>query len=137
MLGRAQVPLEGPVRPTLRLLVVEDDPHLRRAVVRILRRWGYEIIEAADGRSALERLCSRRETFDLVLLDIMLPEVDGLQVAQTVRAERPELAIVACSAAFNDELLDALNAVGVAQTLPKPYSADCLRQTVEDIARRA
>jgi two-component system alkaline phosphatase synthesis response regulator PhoP len=68
---------------TRRILVVEDDPHLAAGVVENLRAEGYEVDTATDGRRALEMLEER--SCGLVLLDVMLPEVDGFTVCRTMR----------------------------------------------------
>jgi two-component system alkaline phosphatase synthesis response regulator PhoP len=66
-----------------RILVVEDDPHLAAGVVENLRAEGYDVDTVADGRRALEWLAQR--TCGLVLLDVMLPELDGFTVCRTLR----------------------------------------------------
>jgi two-component system, OmpR family, alkaline phosphatase synthesis response regulator PhoP len=68
---------------TRRILVVEDDPHLAAGVAENLRAEGYEVDAVADGQRALERLAER--PCGLVLLDVMLPEVDGFAVCRTMR----------------------------------------------------
>src|SRR4051794_37196462 len=112
------------------VLVVEDDPLQRRVLLRLLRGWGYGTIEAADGGAAADRFREAIEQLDLVLLDIMLPVRNGIEVAREVRADRPELPIVACSAAFNAAVEADLRRVGVREYLPKPYIADVLRATL-------
>ena len=67
------------------ILVVEDDPHLAAGVAENLRAEGYSVSHVADGREALEWL--RRERCELVVLDVMLPSMDGLTVCRTLRAE--------------------------------------------------
>jgi CheY-like chemotaxis protein len=119
----------GPSGPAC-VLVVEDDPLLRRVLVRLLRGWGYGIVEAADGAEALERFREARGWLGLVVLDIMLPVIDGVQVARHVREAAPSLPILACSAAFTDQVQDDLRAAGVVDFLPKPYSADLLQRAV-------
>ncbi len=66
-----------------RILVVEDDPHLSAGVVENLRAEGYEVDAVGDGRGALESLFG--QTYGLVLLDVMLPELDGFTVCRTLR----------------------------------------------------
>lgn len=66
-----------------RILVVEDDPHLAAGVVENLRAEGYEVESVGDGRKALEELA--RQPYDLVLLDVMMPELDGFTVCRTLR----------------------------------------------------
>ena len=68
-----------------RILVVEDDPHLSAGVVENLRAEGYEVDAVGDGRRALEALAGR--PYGLVLLDVMLPELDGFTVCRTLREQ--------------------------------------------------
>jgi two-component system, OmpR family, alkaline phosphatase synthesis response regulator PhoP len=79
----ATEPRAAPAEHTRRILVVEDDPHLAAGVVENLRAEGYEVDCAADGRQALEWLDGR--SWGLVLLDVMLPEIDGFTVCRTLR----------------------------------------------------
>jgi len=109
------------------VLVVEDDDALRRIVVRHLERWGYLIREASDGGLAVEEIRAEGPAPDVMLLDIMLPILSGLDVARVVRVEKPELPIVAYSAAFNDEMQADLRALGVSHMLDKPFRAEELR----------
>ncbi|MEE0791878.1 MAG: response regulator, partial [Faecalibacterium prausnitzii] len=67
----------------MRLLVVEDEHSLREDIARKLRLSGYEVDACADGEAALEALAAER--YDLVLLDLNLPKVDGMQVLRTLR----------------------------------------------------
>ena len=109
------------------VLVVEDDEMLRRVLVKTLMSWGYLIREAADGGVALEQYAEAREQIGLVVLDIMLPVLDGVGVAAKILGDRPKLPVVACSAALDDCMRAALMDVGVRHFLPKPYSADSLQ----------
>ena len=108
------------------VLVVEDDTMLRRVVVKTLLSWGFDIREACDGGVALEQIEIAGDDLHAMLLDVMLPVLDGVAVAERVRVDRPNLPIVACSAALDDEMRARLFAVGVRHFLPKPYSADSL-----------
>ncbi len=118
------------------VLVVEDDTMLRRVVVKTLLSWGYEIREACDGGVALEQVESAGDDLNAMLLDIMLPVLDGVAVAEKVHVDRPDLPIVACSAALDDEMRARLFAVGVRHFLPKPYSADSLLAMLRVAMRR-
>ncbi len=69
----------------VRVLVVEDDPHLAAGVVENLRLEGYAVEHVADGRAALQ--AARRGPLELIVLDVMLPELDGFEVCRTLRAE--------------------------------------------------
>lgn len=121
-------PRDRESRPgTGKVLVVEDDPLLRRVLVKILQTWGYAILEAPDGLSALEQVRAQPREVSLILLDIMLPLLNGIEVARHVREEQPTLPIVACSAALTDEVKDRLLHLGVNVFLPKPYTPESLR----------
>ena len=120
---------DGPDLPAC-LLVVEDDPFLRRVVVRTLQTWGILILEAADGGAALHQVAEAAGELNLVLLDIMLPVLNGVEVARQLGRDYPLLPIVACSAAMNDEIEAELREVGVRHFLPKPYTAESLRATL-------
>jgi two-component system cell cycle response regulator DivK len=76
---------------TKRILVVEDHEDNRRILRDLLRATGYEMIEAHDGEAALERVAA--EQFDLILLDIQLPGIDGYEVARRIRASSGNAAI--------------------------------------------
>ena len=84
-----------------RILLVEDDPSIRELTTIGLRAAGYEVVEAADGRQALERFASERP--DAVVLDIMLPVLDGLAVCRTIRLESvvPIIMLTARTDAFD------------------------------------
>ena len=103
-----------------RILVVDDVAVNREILKRRLVRRGYHIIEASGGREALEILA--REAIDLVLLDIMMPDVDGLDVVRTVRATRStkELPIIMVSAkSFSEDVTQCLE-LGANDYVTKP-----------------
>jgi len=77
--------MSAPAQRPIRVLVVEDDPHLAAGVLENLRAEGYEVAQVGDGRAALEWL--RAGSCALIVLDVMLPELDGLAVCRTLRDE--------------------------------------------------
>jgi CheY-like chemotaxis protein len=111
------------------VLVVEDQPAIRKLVVEALGRAGYTVTEAKDGTEALQELAHRADALDLVLLDLSLPLVDGLEVLQQVRAQSPWLPVIAMSASRED-LVDA-KAAGARETLAKPFDISELLERVE------
>ncbi len=118
------------------VLVVEDDTMLRRIVVKTLLSWGFEIREACDGGMALEQVKLAGDELHAMLLDIMLPVLDGVAVAEKVLVDNPDLPIVACSAALDEEMRARLFAIGVRHFLPKPFSADSLLAMLRVAMRR-
>ena len=92
----------------MRLLVVEDEHSLREDIARKLRLSGYEVDACADGEAALEALAAER--YDLVLLDLNLPKVDGMQVLRTLRRHDLETCVLILSA--RSEIADKSGGAG-------------------------
>lgn len=105
----------------MKILVAEDEKDIRRLVVFTLQRAGYEILEASDGREAL-RLATENQP-NLILLDIMMPFMNGYEVCQKLR-ERPELKdtpiVLLTAKAQNYEIAQGLEA-GATDYLIKPF----------------
>jgi len=110
------------------LLVVEDEPALRLALVSILRRFGYSVLEAdrADAAQAMWRKHGPR--IDLLITDMVMPgEMSGLQLIQALRAERPQLQAIICSGYLGTHGIPASADI---QILPKPFETATLLRTV-------
>ncbi len=78
-----------------RILVIDDDPQVLSMLVETLQREGYEVDGAADGRVALQAL--REEPADLVITDIVMPEMEGIEVIQELRRSFPQVKVIAIS----------------------------------------
>lgn len=107
-----------------RILVVDDDPMFNRALRRELERRGVEVLVAEKGVDALLLMGSVKP--DLVLLDLQLPDIDGLEVTKRLRArpETAEVALVAMSGRADEKLRKKLVAAGALAFLQKPFSPD-------------
>ena len=116
-----------------RILVIDDDALLRRVIRVALEAAGYEVIEAGDGTAALR--VYREQGADLLLVDLFIPEPDGLEVIRTVRAEAPGAKIIAMSGggSLKLDLLAAAAAFGASRTLWKPFVPDVLLAAVRDL----
>jgi len=111
------------------ILVVDDEYAIVDALQALLEDEGYTVISASDGREALERL--RETTPDLVLLDLMMPEMDGRETLRVIRAD-PALAhlpVVVMSAAKH--ALARMPAHEASATLPKPFAVERLLEVIE------
>jgi class 3 adenylate cyclase len=116
---------------SMKVLVVDDSKTLRRILIRELNSIGItNVSEAGDGNEAVERL--RVESFDLMLLDMEMPELDGLGVLKVVKSA-PELSylpvIIVSSAEDFDRIVECIQ-VGAEDYLPKPFNAVLLRARV-------
>ena len=103
-----------------KLLLVEDEHVLRGLIAQFLRGEGFEAIEAADGREAVE-LYMTGEPFDVVLLDLNLPIVCGIDVCRRIKMANPSQPVLVCSAAILDSDIAVLHSLGVDRFLTKPY----------------
>jgi DNA-binding response OmpR family regulator len=117
------------------IVVVEDEPAIRRGVVDTLRLSGYSVVEAADGELGLD--ASSRPGVRLVLLDLLLPKLDGLEVLSELRKVRPTLPIIILTArGSEDDRVRGLK-MGADDYVVKPFSARELLARVEAVLRRA
>jgi DNA-binding response OmpR family regulator len=118
----------------MRLLVVEDEEPIADALARTLRRSGYAVDVARDGRQAL-RAASDAD-YDAVILDLNLPQVDGMVVAREIRAGQPDCYILMATARTSvDDRIRGLDA-GADDYLPKPFDLAELEARLRAVFRR-
>jgi class 3 adenylate cyclase len=122
--------------PPGRILVVDDNPFNREVLVRRLQRQGHEVDEAVNGRQALEKLTAER--FDLVLLDIVMPELNGLDVLAGLKADDRlrHLPVIMISALDDIGRIAHCLHSGADDYLPRPYNATILRARVDALLER-
>jgi two-component system, OmpR family, KDP operon response regulator KdpE len=116
------------------ILLVEDDDETRRAVARELAARGYDVEEAPDGRQAIERWERRRP--DLVLLDLGLPDLDGLQVVRRIRREALTPIVILSGRYEEREKVEALER-GADDYVTKPFGVDELNARLRVALRHA
>jgi DNA-binding response OmpR family regulator len=121
--------------PKARIVVVEDDPAIRRGVVDVLRASGYDVAEAADGAKGYEEAV--RLGVDLILLDLLLPKRDGLEVLADLRQIRPTLPVIVLTARGTEEDRVRGLKMGADDYVVKPFSARELLARVEAVLRRS
>ena len=117
-----------------RILVIDDDAKIRTVVRRGLAYEGYRVVEAASGEEGLEK--AREHLPDLVVLDIMLPGIDGIEVTRRLRSGGDEVAILMLTA--RDEVKDRVEGLenGADDYLVKPFSFEELLARVHALLRR-
>ena len=117
-----------------RILVVEDEPDIALGLEEDLRRNGYEVQTVTDGESALRR--ARGETWDLILLDVMLPRVDGFEVCRELRRARIKTPVILLTAKTQEaEKILGLE-LGADDYVTKPFSPRELRARISAVLRR-
>jgi len=116
------------------VLAADDDPQLLRLVTRNLQLEGYEVLAASDGQQALEQI--EQKSPDLVLLDIMMPKMDGFTVCYKVREFSSVPIIIVTARGQDQDKVRGLD-LGADDYLTKPFSVDELLARVRSVLRRA
>ena len=117
-----------------KILVVDDESRMRKLVRDFLVKNNYEVVEAADGEEALD-LFFEKNDMDLVILDVMMPKMDGWQVCREIRAySKVPIIMLTAKSDERDELLGF--ELGVDEYISKPFSPKILVARVEAILRR-
>ena len=116
------------------ILVVDDEPNLVDLIRMTLEREGYQVTEAENGYKALERL--REEMPDLVLLDVMMPEMDGMETLKEIRSASSVPVIMLTVRATEQDKVRGLE-LGADDYIAKPFSHRELVQRIKAVLRRA
>ena len=119
-----------------RILLVEDHPVNQRLARKLLEKWGHTVLVAANGRKALEAI--ERNNFDLVIMDVQMPEMNGLEAARQIRAQEKatgaHLPIIAMTAHAMKGDREQCLAAGMDAYITKPIDPDLLFRTIEGTA---
>jgi two-component system cell cycle sensor histidine kinase/response regulator CckA len=116
---------------TGRVLLVEDEEVVRNFAVRALKRQGYKVLEAASGVEALEVMEKNKGKIDIVVSDVVMPEMDGPTLLKELRKKNPDIKIIFVSGYPNDAFKAALGDENFA-FLPKPFSLPQLAAKVKE-----
>lgn len=114
-----------------KVLLVDDQPELRRLFRRTLTREGLDVVEAWNGRSAIE--LARRETFDAVISDLQMPDMNGMELLEGLMLLDPDLPVILVSGAFDPALERRAAQLGAFEYLVKPIACE----RVNEAARSA
>jgi two-component system response regulator (stage 0 sporulation protein F) len=115
------------------VLVIDDETGMRRIVRRMLEEAGHRVMEAQDGKVGFRAFREHRP--ELVIVDIFMPEQEGIETIRKLRKQSPEISIIATSGggAYGLNLLDGLELLGADRTLSKPFRKDELLGAVEQL----
>ena len=118
----------------MKLLLVEDNPQLNKALTTLLKRNSYLVDSAFDGEEAL--MCLKEYQYDVVILDIMLPKIEGLEVLRRARKNNIETPIILLTARSTiEDKITGLD-LGADDYLPKPFSTEELLARIRALGRR-
>ena len=129
---RAQLEPEMPRGQGELVLVVDDEPSVRQITKQTLEAHGYQAVVAADGTEAIKLFAQRRSDIAVVLTDMMMPMMDGPTTIQILRKIDPQVRVIAASGLSTQGSVARL---GIAHFLAKPYTAQALLTTLEEILR--
>jgi DNA-binding NtrC family response regulator len=115
---------------TIRLLLVDDETQFLNAIAKRLKKRGFDIQTATNGPDAIE--IARKEKFDIALLDLKMPKMDGGEVLRALKKEHRYLEVVILTGHGSLESAVELTKLGAFGYLPKPYEIEKLLQTLKD-----
>ncbi|HLG88314.1 MAG TPA: response regulator [Alphaproteobacteria bacterium] len=116
------------------VLLIDDDDFTRRTIGRALERQGHRVTATENGRQALKRLRAEPALADLVMTDIMMPDMDGLELIRELRSVHPDIKIIAMSGGSSVNRMNFLptaKMLGAHETLPKPCSGAEIQAAIE------
>lgn len=116
------------------ILLVDDDQLIQEVTAEILEILGHRMLHAVNGKEAEEMIRTRGAEINLVLLDLSLPDVEGLSLLPRLLALQPKLKIVICSGALIDaDVLESLSRYGLTDFLPKPFYVSQLEELLNTL----
>ena len=119
----------------IKILVCEDDKDLNRFVTASLRNMGYDITSCFDGEEGLE--ATERVRFDMILTDIMMPKMDGFELAKEIRSFDKDVPIIFMTAKDDKPSKMFGYSIGIDDYVTKPFDMDVLRLKINAVLRRA
>ena len=113
-----------------RILLVDDESHIRELCAQILRERGYTVVEAVDGEDGWRLFSAEPRGFDLVITDVVMPRLNGIMLRGRIHRERPEVPVILCSGYTPDVVGQMLTPEDSASLLRKPYTIASLLRRV-------
>lgn len=126
-----------------RILIIEDDEYVQKMLRQTLERAGYEVATAGNGSTGLklyESKLSLSEPFDVVITDLIMPEMEGIETITKLRKSNPKVKVIAISGGGRNKPEDYLHLavkLGAARTFTKPVDRSALLQAVSELVAKA
>jgi two-component system cell cycle sensor histidine kinase/response regulator CckA len=119
------------------ILVVENEQFVLRLLEKVLSKGGYQVLLAADGEEAIETYCRHKTEIDVVMLDVGLPKVNGVDVLYKMKSENPHVRVIIVSGFLEPELRTKMQQAGVKHFINKPYMLDHVLETIQHLIETA
>ncbi len=116
------------------ILIVDDEQPIQYLLSKLLENWGYRSVAVSSGTEALARLRTRQ--FDLMLLDVRMPGISGLEVLKKSKMDFPSMPVVMLSAVIDLHIVADAIALGAADYVRKPCNPDDLEATIREVIER-
>lgn len=130
-------PTGKPGQPAGHILVLEDMPDLRETMRITLEVVGYSVLTAGNGREGLEVFTRNRDKIRLVITDVMMPVLNGLDFVRALREVSPDLPVIALSGLSREVTPEIMKKLGITRLVPKPFQADSLLSVIAEILARS
>jgi DNA-binding NtrC family response regulator len=114
------------------ILIIDDDVHMRRACSRVLTKAGWDVICAENGDEGLRAIRNTTESIDAILLDQLMPGMNGMEVLSEVQAIDSAIPVIIMTGSATDESTTELKKKGAFACLPKPFVPDQLRKAIHE-----
>ena len=118
----------------LRVLITDDSKMLRKKLRQELEALDCEVLEAENGKEAV--MINLQESIDCIFLDIVMPEVGGIEALQVIKEVNPDLPVVMLSSAGTPQKLMVTLKMGAMDFIQKPYSSDQIKKTIETVRKK-
>jgi CheY-like chemotaxis protein len=115
------------------ILVVDDEAAIRRITQTSLETYGYRVLTASDGIEAIALYAQHKKEISLVVIDMMMPNMDGLTTIRTLRKIKPQVKIIAVSGLASNDKLAQVATLGVKTFISKPYTTEELLNTINGV----
>ncbi|HXV97821.1 MAG TPA: response regulator, partial [Anaerolineae bacterium] len=115
------------------ILVIDDELDVRIVTTRMLERFGFSVLTADDGRTGVEVFRTHADSIVCVLLDMMMPQLDGQETLRLIRQIKPDARVILMSGYNDQEAIRRFAGKGIAAFLPKPFTANDLRTKLQPL----
>jgi DNA-binding NtrC family response regulator len=118
----------------IRILIIDDDRHMRSVCSRALSREGWIVLCAESGDEGIDKIKNGEEPIDVVLLDQLMPGMSGMDVLAQIRSINPDMPVIIITGSATEESAAEIIRKGASDCLPKPFTPEQLRTVVREAA---